>query len=273
MRRAGPVIRVVGGASVFVVLGAVLALGLGWLLGMGPLTGPADEGVVDATASRGASTDGTGFTVWDRNEDGSPVRWDPCAPIDLVVTDTGAPDGWRDDLDRAVAVANEASGLELRVIGDVDETPTGDRSPYQPDRYGPRWAPVLVAWSAPREGLPLRDVDRGLGIPVAVGSDGDRVYVSGQVVLNVDRTDLQVGAADRRTAWGATILHELLHVLGLGHVDDPTELMATFPGEGPIELGPGDRTGLAAVGAGGGCLEVPDPRHVELTELTTDPHR
>ena len=43
------------------------------------------------------------------------------------------------------------------------------------------------------------------------------------------------------------MLHEIGHVLGLDHVDDPTQIMN--PTAGVTELGDGDRAGLAAVGA------------------------
>lgn len=208
-----------------------------------------------------------GYAVWDHNDDGRPIRWDPCTPIDLVVATAGAPQGARDDLERAIDEIATHSGLQLRVVGETDERPAARRDAYQPDRYGPRWAPVLVAWADPHEnGLSLRDTDRGLAIPVAVGRPGDRVYATGQVVLNADRHDLRPGFDDRADAWGSTLLHELSHLVGLAHVSGPEHLMAVHPGEGPVELSAGDRAGLAAVGAGHGCLDVPRPRRVEVAQ-------
>lgn len=48
---------------------------------------------------------------------------------------------------------------------------------------------------------------------------------------------------------GADLLHELGHLVGLAHVDEPTELM--YDGNvGQLDFGPGDRQGLAVLGNG-----------------------
>lgn len=239
----------------------------------GPAAGRTDAGGPQATSGHvGASSDG--YRVWERRADGTPVRWDPCSPIELVVSPAGVPAGGREDLEVAVDRVRGATGLDLRVVGETDERPSSARLPFQPERYEQRWAPVLVAWAEPHEdGIPLRDIDRGVGIPLAVGTEGDRSYVSGQLVLNVERGDLVAGFDDRATAWGATLLHELAHVVGLAHVDDPRELLHVFPGEGPVAFGPGDLAGLRAVGAdAGGCLDVPAPRPVSVDDLGQRSH-
>jgi hypothetical protein len=254
-------------ARLVAVLGVVVAVAASaGALGLVATSG--DRDAPTASVTTGASAEG--FSVWERNHDGTPVRWDACSTIELVLDTRDAPAGAREDLDDAVATLREASGLDLVVSGATDERPSGSRLPYQPEDHGERWAPILVAWASPGvDGLPLRDTDRGVAIPLAVGRPGARTYVSGQVVLNADRHDLRPGSADRSDSWGATMLHELIHVLGLGHVDDPDELMYVYPGEGPVRLGPGDRAGLRAVGAEGGCLEVPTPRVVEVAGLPT----
>jgi hypothetical protein len=218
----------------------------------------------------GASSDG--YRVWERRSDGMPVRWDPCSPIDVVLARDGVPRGGRGDLEAAVDRLRRATGLDLRVTGTTDERPSGARLPYQPERYGERWAPVLVAWGQPHEdGVPLRDIDRGVAIPVALGGLGERVYISGQIVLNADRDDLVPGFDDRSTSWGATLVHELAHVLGLDHVDDPTSLLSKHPGAGPVRFTTGDLAGLHAIGAAQDCLDVPTPRPV-VVEPAADAH-
>ncbi|MFO7777446.1 MAG: hypothetical protein R6V28_03755 [Nitriliruptoraceae bacterium] len=219
-----------------------------------------------------ALTEDAGFTVWQRNADGTPVRWDPCTPIEVVWSATDAPATARADIIAALERVSEASGLTLRLTGSTEEEPSGSRLPYQPERYGQRWAPVLIAWADPAAaGLPLRDTDRGVAVPIAVGPDGDRTFVTGQVLLNAQRQDLRPGFEDRADSWGATLVHEFLHVLGLGHVDDPSQLMHVYPGRGPVVLGDGDRAGLTAIGPAQGCREVPPAAPVTVAEPPSSP--
>ena len=37
------------------------------------------------------------------------------------------------------------------MTGALPEAPSENRNTYQADRYGKRWAPVLIAWSNPEE--------------------------------------------------------------------------------------------------------------------------
>ena len=228
---------------------------------------PASTPTPQATAPAGAASEAAaadGWAAWDHNDDGRPVRWDPCSPIDVVVNDSGAYTGFRADLDTALDEVRELTGLQVRVLGDVDERPHPRRPVHQPERYGDDWVPVLIAFAQEGENeLPLLDSDRGLASPVAVGPDGERVYVTGQIVLNAERDDLVAGSDNRGNSWGATLRHELGHLLGLAHVDDERQLMYPHATEAPVTWGDGDRRGLAALGDGG-CLEVPDAQPVDV---------
>lgn len=253
-------------------LGLLIGAGVtGVLLAVAGGTGPAGPAPATTAVATSVASVGTtgpaadllrgeGHAVWATAADGGPLRWDPCAPIGFVLRSEGAPEGAEDDLRAALAVLAAATGIDLRLLGTTDERPAADRPLVVRDGDALRWAPVLVAWDEPGiGGVPLGSHDRGVAVPVAV-RDGDReAFVTAQVVLNVRRTDLRPGFADRADSWGATLLHELAHVLGLAHVDDPAQLMSEDPGSGPVRLGEGDLAGLARLGRGAGCLAAPDP--------------
>ena len=81
---------------------------------------------------------------------------------------------------------------------------------------------------------------------VATGPPGRLRYVTGRVVLD---QELFAGFGPRETPFAQAIVdHELAHVVGLGHVDDPGELMYD-DNLGRTTYGPGDREGLARLGS------------------------
>ncbi len=192
------------------------------------------------------------------DERGRPARWDPCRPIGYVVQAGWIPDAGRADLAEALRRVSQASGLVFVDEGDTTELPSRERPSYQPERYGERWAPLLVGW------VPSASTDLGLGagvqgvsLSVAVpGRDGASL-VTGQVVL--DATVRRSPGFGPGTTDGEVLLHELAHAVGLGHVLDPTQVMYPRTTSSESVFGAGDRAGLAAVGAGAGCRTAPPP--------------
>jgi hypothetical protein len=89
----------------------------------------------------------------------------------------------------------------------------------------------------------------GFAGPVAVdgANAGSLRYVTGQVVLDAQQLgELAAGPAGIARARGV-LLHELGHLMGLGHVDDPDQLMYPSTTMLGVEFADGDRRGLAAV--------------------------
>lgn len=197
------------------------------------------------------------------DEDGDPARWDPCTPIRYVVQAGWMPQAGRRDLAEALRRLGAASGLRFLDEGDTDELPAQDRAPYQPERYGDRWAPLLIAW------VPAQVTDVGVGagvqgVSLAVAVPGRQAphLVSGQVVLDAShRLASGFGAG---TTDGEVLLHELAHAVGLGHVLDATQVMYTQTTNSESEYGAGDRAGLAALGAPAGCHPAPQARPLRL---------
>ena len=217
--------------------------------------GAAPVGQVHAVATDAPATAGWGQTYVD--ERGRPARWDPCTPIAVVVQERWAPAHGRRDLAEALQRLSAASGLRFTDEGSTDELPSTSRAAYQPERYGERWAPLLVGW-APRSmtDLEIGDGVQGLSLSVAVPSTGGPSLVTGQVVLDADNR-LSAGFGPGTTE-GEVLLHELAHAIGLGHVLDPTQVMYSTTTDSESQFGAGDRAGLAALGASAGCHPAPD---------------
>lgn len=162
--------------------------------------------------------------------DGHPVHWSCNGPIYLVLQGS-TPTGADAALARVTGVLRGASRLDLQVGQPVSG---GARIVI---RYGP----IGTA-----SGDLRLDSDPELGVGGPVWSAHDGVIHSGAVLI---RDDTQL--TDPRTPTGARVLlHEIGHVLGLGHsAPDSPEVMGPTTTTGDSdELGPGDREALAKVG-------------------------
>jgi len=177
-----------------------------------------------------------------------PVAWDPCRPIHYVVNLAGAPVDGLSLVKNALARVQLATGLHFIADGTTTEAPSKTRKMYQPNRYGQRWAPVLIAWSTESAYPELAGYIAGIGEPdPAYTISNDRlVYVTGQVVL--DSQQLSVAEVPDRSEVRAVILHELGHLVGLDHTPDRKEIMFSEAQFNVRDYGPGDLRGLAQLG-------------------------
>lgn len=209
-------------------------------------------------------------------EDGcTPVRFNPCEPVHYVTNERLARPEDLADLREALARLSAATGIEFVHDGPTDEEPA--RRGPSVDRYGSRWAPVLVAWvddeamgrivgagrRSPADTATTvpANLFPGAGSPIRVGE----AIVSGLLVLNVDAVDPSTDRPvahgfGRGVTWGRVLLHELGHVVGLGHVGSRGNIMQhelglqTLP---TADWGAGDRIALEAVGRAAGCTTTP----------------
>ncbi len=181
----------------------------------------------------------------------TPVAYDPCRPVHYVVRPDDAPAGGEEAVHAAFARMAEVTGLRFVHDGGSDEPTTVDRPLFQPDRYGDRWAPVLVAWETEAQNPALAGdtVGQAGSVAVALG-EGAQVFVTGTVSLDAGRMPEILSLRDGAETARAIILHELGHLVGLGHVDDPAQLMYPEARRDVPDLSAGDLTGLAVLGTG-----------------------
>jgi hypothetical protein len=206
--------------------------------------------------SNSGVTDPAGFRFKDIDPStGEPVRFDPCSPVSYVVNTTNAPPGAVEDVRAAVAKTSAATGVEFVFEGRTNEPVSIDRPLVQEERYGRRWSPILIAWSRQDPAL-FREHSAGVATnSYAANHAGRLVYVTGTVIMNASH-ELSPGFGAGRT-WGKVILHELGHVIGLDHVDDPAEVMNPSLVSSPANWGVGDLAGLRKLGSLAGCVESP----------------
>ncbi|WP_246080607.1 peptidase [Modestobacter altitudinis] len=194
---------------------------------------------------------GGSYAFVQHQDDGvTPVAYDPCRPVHYVVRPDNAPVGGDQVIRDAVSRISSVTGLQFVDDGVTDEDPTGQRDAHQPDRYGDRWAPVLLSWETVTEQPDFAADVAGLGGSQALSVGGPAVFVTGTVELDAAYFADLMTWADGAPIARAIVLHELGHVVGLDHVNDPWQLMNARGSADVVDFGGGDLAGLAQLGAG-----------------------
>lgn len=204
------------------------------------------------------------------SDDCLPVRWNPCEPIHFVINPANAPPTGVADAKEAFKRLAVAAGVTYVDDGLTDEEGVVNRA-YQPERYGDRWAPILVHWMGNSRAQGDIQVVGG-GLPAQVGD----VYVTGNLFLNPSvvtnketRTTVAGGFGGESVTlgrvgpagvtWGRIILHELAHITGLGHSSQTGNLMypETSDQTGPAAFSTDDLAGIRYLGKDAGCVQAP----------------
>jgi hypothetical protein len=164
-----------------------------------------------------------------------PVTYDPCQEIEVAINPEGAPGDHEHLVRTSLEHTSAVTGFSFRLVGTTDDRRTEVRSALEP---------VLVLWATEDEVPELAGRVAGIGGSTVVqGPGGHRELVSGAVVLDIDA----YAEMDDPQSRQAVVDHEFGHVVGLGHVDDPAQLM-NRENAGVVGYGDGDLAGFARLG-------------------------
>jgi hypothetical protein len=232
-----------------------------WLAGQQGASVSLPSMTVNGVAGVGGGSS-TAYSFLASNPDGSPIRWNPCQPIHYVTNLAQAPANAAADIGGALARVTSATGILFVNDGSTNEVPVANR-PTQQARYGNGWAPVLIAWSTPNQSNLLPGggvVGEGGATWISPGGGARSEFVTGVVVLDASASSSLAPGFGGGLTTGDLLLHEIGHVVGLGHTADPSQVMYPDIVSRPTSAyGAGDSSGLARLGAGAGCIATPAP--------------
>lgn len=177
-------------------------------------------------------------------------RWNPCEPITWSYNPVGQAYDALGDVTAAFSKIAAASGLTFQYAGPTPLVYLGLPSALVGG------ADITVGWANAQRLAGL--VDSVVGLGGALGTEITGHDVSWKLTrgwVTLDNADpLQPKPGFGASSFGQVLLHETLHVLGLGHAEQPTQLMFPVASAQNTSFGPGDLAGIARVGATAGCL-------------------
>lgn len=198
----------------------------------------------------GVNSEGFSFIFEGRDSETMP-RWNPCLTQDYAINRGEFSLGDDYLLEEAFTETFELSGLRFSYIGDTEDIHTKQSGEYETPNGT---AAVIVEYLDEQEyRVAANEVGLASSIafagPVARGIVGETGYlVSGQIVINAQEiSDLL--EAGREEIVANAYLHEIGHLIGLGHVENPEALM--YGGNSYFSnLTEGDRLGFEWAGDG-----------------------
>ncbi len=206
------------------------------------LAGPAEPDLLAAQLfghTPPGCTDDAAYTFLSRATGDEPTSYPTCDPLRIVANFDGAPAGAADRLAVVLSELEAASDFTFDFLGETTETVSdggteGVRSGAED--HGAGMVPILVAW--PQDWSISGALGTGGSTPT--GTFGAREsWVTGVVAMRRGAI-----ADDQQPLLHDTLLHELLHVLGLGHTTDAVNsvMHARTTGDGGLQ--PSDVNGL-----------------------------
>lgn len=191
------------------------------------------------------------------NPDGSVVRWNPCQPIRWVFNPNGTEAVYPDalaDVTEALARVSAGTGLTFTYAGLTTTVPYADNT-ARPTAE----ADLFIGFASSAQVSGFTEAVVGLGGPLGYTQalDGTLWIEQGAAMMRTD-TGLGTGFTDGgEPTYGQTMVHEVLHAVGLGHAQGDEQIMSAYLGRTNHRFGAGDLTGMAVHGATHGCPPSP----------------
>jgi len=264
-RRADPtlvgVLAIFLGGAIVAASIAIAAPGPGRIPAAGPSSDPSGAGQPGIADVVPMGPDGAYAFLAATYVDGQrePVRWNPCQPVEYQLNVEHGPPETDDAITGALDLASMAAGITFQFDGFTDQGIAAMRhGRYFTDAVRSVYRPVLITvvphaefqrFHVPRRVLAFTHPEQGAG-------DRDDEWVSGYIVVDGGIRYANTG----RWSMELVIAHEVGHLLGLAHVNDPDQLMfSTQVAKGvipaPIDgYGAGDSAGFELLGSDQGCL-------------------
>ena len=182
------------------------------------------------------------YAILHTDFEGDPITYDPCRPVHYVINPSGGPTDYLSFVEPAIRKAQAATGLKFVYDGQTDDT-------WATRGSVTRSEPVLISFSSSMDSSADPDAV-GLGGSTWMTVDGRSQphYLTGRVEL-LSTWFARESAVNGTGAEESVVMHELGHVLGLGHAQHRNEVMYR-EAHRQVEYGPGDLSGLARLGAG-----------------------
>lgn len=183
--------------------------------------------------------------------DSTKARWDACEPITWSLAPSGGYPEQLEDFKQAFAEVGRATGFRFTYAGEVRDLASGRER-----------ARIVISWGTPASEPRLRGRVTGLATSTWESRPGAVQRVRGAILL--DSTEVSHPDRQRLTEEGEftpalqarvnselfsfVVLHELGHLMGLGHEFSDGEQVMNYTGQ--LQWGRGDLAGLEELGAG-----------------------
>lgn len=211
-------------------------------------------------------------SAWTRIAPGYKVQFNPCAPVRWRFNPHGAPTGAKAEVKVAFKQLSAATGIRFVYAGKTKAIPGSTKHRW------PGNTNMVVAWAKPSQtkwDLYGNVIGRGGQISTARArtAKGKTAYQITRSGLVLDNTFPAPAGFVGPNARGSIIVHELGHVVGLGHANnDPNQQM--YPSAENVWNGvyqAGDLNGMRHVGLMTGCLKKVGGRGRELPGFVPEP--